>query len=66
MLNDQLIRVLISYMLDNRSVIKQALDLVLISRYLERIADHAADISTDVIYMLEGKNMRHQQPVANS
>jgi phosphate transport system protein len=65
-LNDQLIRVLISYMLDNRAVIKQALDLILISRYLERIADHAVNISTDVIYLVEGKDLRHQEVVSNN
>ncbi len=62
-LNDQLIRVLITYMLDNRAVIKQALDLILVSRYLERIADHATNIATDVIYMVEGKDLRHQEAV---
>jgi phosphate transport system protein len=65
-LNDQMIRVLITYMLDNRSVIKQALDLILVSRYLERIADHAANISENVIYLVEGKDIRHQQPVSNN
>jgi len=59
-LNDQIIRVLITYMLDDRAVIKQALDTVLISRFLERIADHAEDIALNVIYMLDGKNLHHQ------
>src|SRR5208282_543370 len=59
-LNDQMIRVLITYMLDNRSVIKQALDLILVSRFLERIADHATNISVNVIYLVEGKDIRHQ------
>jgi phosphate transport system protein len=65
-LNDQLIRVLISYMLDNRAVIKQALDLILISRYLERIADHAVNISMNVIYLVEGKDVRHQEVISNN
>jgi phosphate transport system protein len=60
-LNDQLIRELISYMLDDRANIKRALDLILVSRYLERIADHATNISEDVIYMVDGKDIRHRR-----
>jgi len=60
-LNDQIIRELISYMLDDRANIKRALDLILVSRYLERIADHATNISEDVIYMVAGKDIRHHR-----
>ncbi len=63
-MNDQLIRVLISYMLDNRTIIKPALDLIMISRYLERIADHAANIASDVIYLSDGTDVRHQPAVS--
>jgi phosphate transport system protein len=60
-LNDQIIRELISYMLEDRANIKRALDLILVSRYLERIADHATNVAEDVIYMVEGKDIRHRR-----
>jgi phosphate transport system protein len=60
-LNDQIIRELISYMLEDRANIKRALDLILVSRYLERVADHATNIGEDVVYMVEGKDIRHQR-----
>jgi phosphate transport system protein len=60
-LNDQIIRELISYMLDDRANIKRALDLVLVSRYLERVADHATNVAEDVIYMVQGKDIRHHR-----
>ncbi len=60
-LNDQIIRELISYMLEDRANIKRALDLILVSRYLERIADHATNVGEDVIYMVEGKDIRHSR-----
>lgn len=60
-LNDQIIRELISYMLEDRANIKRALDLILVSRYLERVADHATNVGEDVIYMVEGKDIRHSR-----
>lgn len=60
-LNDQIIRELISYMLEDRANIKRALDLILISRHLERIADHATNVAEDVIYMVQGKDIRHRR-----
>jgi phosphate transport system protein len=60
-LNDQIIRELLSYMLQDRENIKRSLDLILISRHLERIADHATNIAEDVIYMVQGKDIRHHR-----
>jgi phosphate transport system protein len=60
-LNDQIIRELISYMLEDRANIKRALDLILVSRHLERIADHATNVAEDVIYMVQGKDIRHRR-----
>jgi phosphate transport system protein len=60
-LNDQIIRELISYMLEDRANIKRALDLILVSRYLERVADHATNVAEDVIYMVQGKDIRHHR-----
>ena len=50
---------LIANMIRNPLCIQQALDLILISRNLERIADHATNIAEDVIYMVLGRDIRH-------
>ena len=41
--------------------IEPALDLMLISRHVERIADHAASIAEEVISMVSGRDIRHQR-----
>ena len=58
-LNDQIFRELITYMLQDPHNINRAIKLILISRYLERIADHATNIAEDVYYMTKGKDIRH-------
>jgi phosphate transport system protein len=50
---------LIANMIKNPRCIQQALDLILVSRNLERIADHATNIAEDVIYMVAGRDIRH-------
>lgn len=59
-LRTQIFRELISYMLENPSTIEPALDLILISRHLERIGDHATNIAEDVIFMVSARDVRHQ------
>lgn len=56
---DQIFRELLTYMMSEPSTIPRAMNLVLISRHLERIADHAVNIGEEVIYMIEGKDVRH-------
>ena len=58
-LKDQLFRELLTFMMENPRSITRAVDLILISRNLERIADHATNISEDVIFIEEGKNIKH-------
>jgi phosphate transport system protein len=60
-LNDQIFRELISFMLEDRANIKRALDLILVARHLERIADHATNVAEDVIYLVEGRDIRHHR-----
>jgi phosphate transport system protein len=58
-LNEQVFRELLTYMMEDRKTITRAVDLILVSRNLERIADHATNVSEDVIFIVEGKNIRH-------
>lgn len=58
-LNDQIFRELLTYMMEDPKTIKKAVDLILIGRHLERIADHATNISEDVIYFVKGKTIKH-------
>lgn len=58
-LKDQIFRELLTYMMSDPNTISRAMDLILISRHLERIADHATNISEEVIFMVQGKDIRH-------
>jgi phosphate transport system protein len=46
-------------MLHDAGTVEPALDLILISRHLERIGDHATNIAEDVIFMVLAKDVRH-------
>jgi phosphate transport system protein len=59
-LRDQIFRELLTYMMGDTSTIPRALDLILISRNLERIADHATNICEDVIYIVQGEDVRER------
>lgn len=58
-LKNQVIRELLTYMMADAKAIERALSLILISRHLERIADHATNVAEDVIYVVQGKDVRH-------
>jgi len=58
-LNNQIFRELLTYMLQDPKTIERAVDLILVGRNLERIADHATNICEGVIYMAEGKTIKH-------
>ena len=55
----QIFRELLTYMIEDPKTVSRALHLLLLSRNLERIADHATNIAEDVIYYVEGRDVRH-------
>ena len=57
--HDQIFRALLSYMMADPGTIERALALILMSRNLERIGDHATNIAEEVIYLVEGREVRH-------
>ena len=63
-LKDQVFRELLTFMMADPTTIPRAMDLILVSRHLERIGDHATNICEDVIFMVKGKDVRHQGPLA--
>jgi phosphate transport system protein len=61
-LKTQIFRELLDYMLRDPSTVEPALDLILVSRHLERIGDHATNIAEDVIFMVSALDVRHHSP----
>ena len=61
-LKTQVFRELLTYMLHDPGTVEPALDLILISRHLERIGDHATNIAEDVIFMVSARDVRHHPP----
>ena len=58
-LKEQIFRELLTFMMSDPRTIPRALRLILISRFMERVADHATNIAEMVVYMVEGKMVRH-------
>jgi phosphate transport system protein len=58
-LKEQIFRELLTFMMEDARTIPRAIRLILISRFLERVADHATNIAEMVIYLVEGKMVRH-------
>ncbi len=58
-LNYQIYRELLSYMAEDPHTIPRATRILFVSKYLERIADHATNIAEMVVFMVKGKNIRH-------
>ncbi|MGH9638505.1 MAG: phosphate signaling complex protein PhoU [Candidatus Acidiferrales bacterium] len=58
-IRDQIFRELLTYMMENSSVVFSAFELVLVAKNLERIGDHATNIAEDVIYFVAGRDIRH-------
>ncbi|MDD9860122.1 MAG: phosphate signaling complex protein PhoU [Nitrospira sp.] len=58
-LTEQVFRELLSFMIEDPRTITRAIRLSFISKYIERVADHATNIAELVVYLAEGKNIRH-------
>ena len=58
-LDEQLFRELLTYMIDDSKTISQALNLILISKNLERIADLATNIAEEVIFIYKARTIKH-------
>jgi phosphate transport system protein len=61
-LKTQVFRDLLTHMLKDQGTVEPALDLILVSRHLERIGDHATNIAEDVIFMVSALDVRHHPP----
>jgi len=58
-LNHQIFRELLTFMMADPTTIPRAIRLILIARFLERVADHATNIAEMVIYLVESRMVRH-------
>ena len=65
-LMEQLFRELLSFMIEDTRTISRAIRLSFIAKYLERMADHATNIAELVVYLVEGKIIRHTTPPQSS
>ena len=60
-INKQLARELLSYMLEDPHTITRALNLTIVARCLERIADHCKNIAEEVYYLYQAVDIRHER-----
>jgi len=58
-LNSQIFREVITFMIGDPMTINRAMKLASISKYIERIADHATNIAEMMVFMVKGKSIRH-------
>ncbi len=69
-LHDSVFRILLTHMMETPHIISAAIELFLVSRNLERVADLATNIAEDVVFLVEGKSIKHHtgesQPVKSS
>lgn len=63
-INRQLHRELVSYMIEKPNTITRCLNLMVISKSIERIADHATNIAEEVVFLYEGRDIRHTAKTA--
>ena len=58
-LNDSVFRILLTHMMEDQRVIGPGMELILVSRNLERVADLATNVAEDVVFLAEGKTIKH-------
>jgi phosphate transport system protein len=58
-LNDSVFRILLTHMMEDQRSIGTCMELLLVSRNLERVADLATNIAEDVVFVAEGKTIKH-------
>ena len=63
---EQMLRELLTYMFEDPATIARALRLMFVARNLERIGDHASNIAEMVIFLVEGRDVRHGQAARTS
>ena len=63
---NQIFREVLTYMLGEPRTIEPGIELILISRHLERVGDHATNIAEDVIFIVEARDVRHGSGVSIS
>lgn len=56
----QIFRELLTFMIEDPATISRAIDLILVARFAERIADQATNIAEEVVYLVEAEPIRHQ------
>ena len=65
-LNSQIFREVITFMIGDPLTINRAMKIASVSKYLERIADHATNIAEMVVFMVKGKSIRHMKELPPS
>ena len=65
-INRQLYRELTSYMIEKPETISRALELMFISKSIERIADHATTLAEDMDFLAQAKDIRHSEELKKS
>jgi phosphate transport system protein len=65
-LNRQVFRELVSYMIEDPSTITRALELVLVARNLERVADLATNVAEEVVFIAEARVIKHHAEDPNA
>jgi phosphate transport system protein len=58
-IKEQMFRELLTFMMEDARTIPRAIRLILISRFIERVADHATNVAEMVIYLVDAKMVRH-------
>ncbi|MGD0566091.1 MAG: phosphate signaling complex protein PhoU [Candidatus Goldiibacteriota bacterium] len=56
----QVFREVLTHMMEDNENIKTGIELILIAKHLERMADHVTNVAEDIVYMVEGKTIKHK------